>query len=282
VPGDVVLSIDGVPLEKTTDVSRLLTVRPDRPVSLRVKPEEGEERTVEIRVVSPYEIRSLRYREWVREREEKVTEASGGTLGYLHIRGMSWGSFHEFERQLFAAGYGKDGLVIDVRNNGGGFTADHLLTALTQPTHAYTIQRGGAPGYPQDRKVYATWDKPIVVLINQNSFSNAEIFAHAIRTLGRGKLVGVATAGGVISTGGARVLDFGFLRTPGRGWFLMGDGEDLEQNGARPHHEVWPEPGDVAKGIDRQLDKAVEVLWADVAEEKKANGRPPPKYRSDR
>jgi tricorn protease len=195
---------------------------------------------------------------------------------------MSWGSFYEFERQLFAAGYGKDGLVIDVRDNGGGFTADHLLTALTQPRHAFTIQRGGEPGYPQDRKVYATWNKPIVVLINQSSFSNAEIFAHAIRTLGRGPLVGVETGGGVISTGGARVLDFGFIRTPGRGWFLIGDGEDMEQNGAPPHHEVWTEPGDFAEGIDRQLDKAVEVLLDDVAKLKKKVTRPAPRYRSDR
>ncbi|MEN8150535.1 MAG: S41 family peptidase, partial [Planctomycetota bacterium] len=282
VPGEVVTSIDGRPVDRNVDPARLLTVLPDRAVTLRVRPAEGEERTVVIRPSSLHGVRRLLYRQWVRDREAKVDEASGGRLGYLHVRGMMWGSFHEFERQLHAAGYGKDGLVIDVRDNGGGFTADHLLTALTQPRHAYTVQRGGAPGYPQDRKVYASWHKPIVVLINQSSFSNAEIFAHAIRTLGRGQVVGVATGGGVISTGGARVMDFGFIRTPGRGWFLVGDGEDLEQNGARPHHEVWPMPGDAAKGIDRQLDKAVEVLVSDVGEWKKTGDLPKPKYRSER
>ena len=115
---------------------------------------------------------------------------------------MDMPSFRKFEEELYAAGAGKDGLVIDVRENGGGSTADHLLTALTQPRHAITVPRGGGPGYPHDRTVYATWDKPIVVLCNQNSFSNAEIFSHAIKTLKRGKLVGVPTAGGVISTGG--------------------------------------------------------------------------------
>ena len=68
--------------------------------------------------------------------------------------------------------------------NGGGFTTDHLLTCLTQPVHAYTIPRGGGVGYPQGRMVYARWHKPIVVLCNHNSFSNAEIFAHADSAVG--------------------------------------------------------------------------------------------------
>ena len=134
---------------------------------------------------------------------------------------MDMPSFHKFEEELYAAGAGKDGLVIDVRENGGGSTTDHLLTALTQPVHAITVPRGGGPGYPQDRKVYATWNKPIVVLCNQNSFSNAEIFSHAIKTLKRGQLVGVPTAGGVISTGGVPIMDVGTLRLPFRGWFTV-------------------------------------------------------------
>jgi len=280
--GEVVLSIDGTTVDPAMDLAAVLTGRPDRDVSLRVAKAEGKERTVVLRPTSLSVVRRLLYAKWVRDNETRVHELSKGKLGYLHVRGMSWSSFYEFERQLFAAGYGRDGLVIDVRSNGGGFTADHLLTALTQPDHAYTISRGGAPGYPQDRKVYATWRKPIVVLIDQRSFSNAEIFAHAIRSLGRGRLVGVQTAGGVISTGGARVMDLGFIRTPGRGWFLRGDGQDLEQNGARPDVEVWPEPGDAGKGIDRQLEKGVEVLLEEVAAWRKAGLAPKPTYRSER
>ena len=130
----------------------------------------------------------------------------------MHIRGMNMSSFYRFESELYAIAADKDGIVIDVRDNGGGFTTDHLLTVLTQPVHAITVPRGGGPGYPHDRKVYASWTKPIVVLCNQNSFSNAEIFSHAIKTLKRGQLVGVPTAGGVISTGGVRIMDVGFLR----------------------------------------------------------------------
>ncbi|MCP4848067.1 MAG: hypothetical protein GY899_08995 [Verrucomicrobiaceae bacterium] len=198
----------------------------------------------------------------------QVNELSGGKLGYVSVARMMWNEFQKFEREIYAQGVGKDGLIIDVRNNGGGFTADHLLTVLIAPDHAQTVPRGGGPGYPGDRRVYASWDKPIVVLCNQNSFSNAEIFSHAIKNLGRGKLVGVPTAGGVISTGSKSIMDVGSIRMPFRGWFLP-NGEDMERNGAVPHHVVWPLPGELSAGNDRQLEKAVEVLLTDVEADKK-------------
>ena len=190
-------------------------------------------------------------------------------------------SFSKFEEQLYAVGAGKDGLVIDVRENGGGNTADHLLTALMQPVHAITVPRGGEPGYPHDRKIYATWNKPIVVLCNQNSFSNAEIFSHAIKTLKRGQLVGVATAGGVISTGAQRIMDVGMIRVPFRGWFVLGSGEDMELNGAVPDHILWPKPGQMPHGEDVQLMKAIDVLQADVRAWKQ-KPRPPLRKASER
>jgi tricorn protease len=116
----------------------------------------------------------------------------------------------------------------------------------------------------------------VVVLCNQNSFSNAEIFSHAIKTLGRGKLVGVPTAGGVISTGAVNIMGLGTLRLPSRGWYLISTGEDMELNGAVPDHIVWPEPGQMPSGQDVQLDKAIEVLLADVETWRQ---RPQPKLR---
>ena len=112
-----------------------------------------------------------------------------------------------------------------------------------------------------------------MVLCNQNSFSNAEIFSHAIKTLNRGQVVGVPTAGAVISTGGRTIMDVGFLRMPFRGWYVSETGEDMELNGAVPHHVLWLEPGDWPAGKDAQLDKAVEVLTKDV-EEYRSRPRP--------
>ena len=111
------------------------------------------------------------------------------------------------EEDLYHAGAGKEGLIIDVRFNGGGSTADHVMTALTQPVHAITRSRGSGEGYPQDRRVYASWTRPIVLMCNEHSFSNAEIVSHAIKQTGRGRVVGMRTAGGVISTGSASLMD---------------------------------------------------------------------------
>lgn len=274
--GDVVVSINGTAVNPDTDLTRVLNGPPGREFRLKVKDAAGKERDVTLRPTTYTEVRKLLYQKWLRDNRAAVEKLSGGKLGYLHIDAMSMPSFRKFEEDLYAAGAGKEGLVIDVRENGGGSTADHLLTALTQPRHAIAVPRGGGPGYPQDRTVYATWNKPIVVLCNQNSFSNAEIFSHAIKTLKRGKLVGVPTAGGVISTGGTQIMDVGFLRMPFRGWYVLGDGEDMERHGAVPDVVVWPAPGDAAQGKDAQIEKAVGVLTAEV---KAWQERPQPKLK---
>ncbi len=262
--GEVVLSIDGTTVDPDMDLTKVLNGPLNRDIALQVKNAKGEQRKVVIRPMSYTAARGKLYEMWIRHNRELVDKASNGKFGYLHIRSMDMSSFYRFEQELYEVGFGKEGLVIDVRENGGGSTTDRLLTALTQPDHAITVPRGGGPGYPHDRRVYATWNKPIVVLCNQNSFSNAEIFAHAIKTLKRGRVVGVTTSGSVISTGGTSIMDMGFLRMPFRGWFLLNDGADMELNGAVPHVTIWPLPGELPAGKDRQIQKAVTLLGADV------------------
>lgn len=275
--GDIIVSIDGATVDSSMDLTTVLNGQAQRDIVLKVKDAGGKEREVIIRPLSPVAARTLVYRKWLKDNQAMVDKLSNGTLGYLHVRAMDALSFNEFQEELFNAGAGKDGLVIDVRENGGGSTADLLLTALTQPRHAIAVPRGGGQGYPQDRTIFATWNKPIIVLCNQNSFSNAEIFSHAIKTLKRGQLVGVATAGGVISTGATGIMDVGTLRLPFRGWYVIEDGEDMELHGAVPHHIVWPAPGDAAQGKDAQIAKAVDVLLKDVKDWK---ARPQPKLKS--
>ena len=268
--GEVISSINSVEVKRGDDVKEMLNGRIDRDIDLQVlaTDEEKTERDVTVRPITYSTARALMEDDVVRENKELVNKLSEGKLGYLHVERMMWSEFQKFEREIYAEGDGKEGLVIDVRNNGGGFTADHLLTVLVPPVHATTIPRGGGLGYPGDRRVYATWTKPIVVLCNEKSFSNAEIFSHAIKNLKRGKLVGVPTAGGVISTGSKSIMDLGTIRMPGRGWFLP-NGEDMERNGAVPDHIVWPLPGEISSGKDRQLEKAIEVLIQDVNEHSK-------------
>ncbi|MEM9237148.1 MAG: S41 family peptidase, partial [Verrucomicrobiota bacterium] len=264
--GDTIVRVNGRRVDGSTPIHRFMNGRMDRPVELTVRDADGKEHHHELEGISYDKATELAEAELVVENRRRVEEMSEGKLGYVHIARMFWDEFEQFERQIYAAGHGKDGLVIDIRDNGGGFITDHLLTVLCQPRHAVTIPRDGGPGYPQNRKVYASWHKPLVVICNQNSYSNAEIFAHAIKTLERGKLIGVQTAGGVISAGKDRILDAGTLRVPFRGWFLPDSGEDMEMNGAMPDIIVENSPGDLLKGHDQQLEVAVSTLLKDVAD----------------
>ncbi|MHC4974543.1 MAG: S41 family peptidase [Planctomycetota bacterium] len=280
-PGEIILRVNGRLVQPSGNVARVMTGRLDREVLLRVRGRDGRVRDVTIRPTTYGDVRSRLYEHWVKYNRRLVNELSGRRLGYLHVRGMNWPSFERFEAELYRVGHGKEGLLIDVRSNGGGFTADHLLTCLTQPVHAVTVPRGGGAGYPQDRMVYARWSRPVVVLCDQASFSNAEIFAHAIKTLGRGRVVGVPTAGGVISTGGMRIMGFASLRLPFRGWFVAATGKDMELNGCVPDVVLWPQPGEMPVGKDRQLTRAVDLLLEDVAKWK-ARPRPKLEKRSER
>jgi tricorn protease len=258
--GERILAIDGKPITRTTNVYQLLDNTVGKRIELRVRGKDGAERTVYLRPISVAEFNNAVYRDWVERNRRLVEERTGGRVGYVHIQAMGEASLREFERDLYAVAYGKEALIIDVRYNGGGRTADYLLAMLHPPRHAYTIGRNGERGYPQDRLPVIGWHQPIAVLCNERSFSNAEIFAHAIKTLKRGPLVGMPTAGGVISTGQRRLMDGSTVSTPGRGWFTIDKGVNLEGNGAVPDHLVDYTPDDEALGRDPQLEKAVEVV----------------------
>ena len=264
--GDVITAVDLALLDETTTLDRELLGKAGDEVLLDVT-RDGEAVRVLLTPVDFNALRDLRYDQWQLDRRAEVEAMSGGRLGYIHIRGMNQGALDDFERDLYAAAEGRDGLVIDVRSNGGGWTTDRLLASIMYPRHAYTIPRGMTEGgdtddsaaYPQDRLFIQRYDLPINMLADEKSFSNAEIAAHAFKTLGRGTLVGKQTAGGVISTGGATLLDGTRVRTPFRGWYLP-DGTDMEHNGAIPDLEIDLTPADEAAGEDPQLEVAVDDL----------------------
>ena len=271
-PGEIITQIDGVEILPDTEIFSLLTGILERDIKLKVKNLDGEIRDITIRPYSYSQIYDSLKKLWIDNSRATVSKQSEDKLGYVYIPRMMWNEFIDFEKEIFAEGNGKSGMIIDVRGNGGGFTTDHILTVLCQPAHAYIVPRGGSgKGYTYSRRVYNTWDKPIVVLCDQDSFSNAEIFSHSIKTLKRGKLVGVPTAGGVISTGSRNVVGLGNIRMPFIGWYPLSTRWDMELNGAIPDYVVWPKPGDVPAGKDEQLDKAVEVLLEQVELAEKNN-----------
>ena len=273
-PDEVIVAVDGEVVAAADNFFALLADRADQRVVLRVRDSGGAEREVVIRPAAS--LRRQLYEEWVRDRRELTERYSGGRLGYIHVQGMNWPSFERFERELVASGQDKEGLVVDVRFNGGGWTTDYLMAVLTVRQHSYTIPRGAAADLARDHEEFrdfypfgerlplAAWTKPAAALCNANSFSNAEIFAHAFKTLGRGPLVGEPTFGAVISTGGAGLIDGSFVRLPFRGWFVRATDRNMENGPAVPDVIVPARPDDRAGGEDEQLRAAVRALLAQI------------------
>ena len=265
--GDVIASINGKSIGKNTNFYSLLKNTSNKEILLRLS--SGKE--VVVRTQSNGVLGRLRYEEWIDSRKKLVDKFSNGQLGYIHIQGMNLPSFERFERELKASGYGKKGIVIDVRYNGGGWTTDRVMTVLTTQQHAYTVPRGATNNLQRDNKKYASNypynerailsvnTKPLVALANESSYSNAEIFAHAFKSFKLGKLVGQPTFGAVISTGSHR-LQNGAIRMPFRAWYVKESGMNMEHGPAVPDYLVTNKPGWKARGEDDQLKKAVEVL----------------------
>ncbi len=221
-------------------------------------------RMLRIRSIAFGAFNNLRYRAWVDANRRYVEAQTDGRIGYTHIRAMAEGAFYNFERDLYAAAHGKDGLIIDVRNNGGGWTADWVMAVLSVKRHAFTIGRGGERGYPQGRLIFYAWTKPATMMCNQYSYSNAEIVSHAFKNLGRGTLVGMPTFGAVISTGAYGLIDGSRIRMPFRGWYTLPHEVDMENNGAVPNVIVDRTPADEAADRYPQLDAAIEATRAKI------------------
>ena len=269
-PGDVVIGIDGTALGGDIDPTSVLNGPANRKVRVQFRKVGGGAETVVIPSCDYTEARAKIASEDLKAKRRYVHGKSDGRFGYLNIDAMNWESLWLFQHEVFSEGYGRDGLVIDVRNNYGGFTADQMLQILMGADHSRAVTRTCGSGYLFGYWGRPVWSKPIVVLCNEYTGSNGEIFSHAIKTLKRGKLVGRETGGGVIGTNDSPLLDVGSFRDARYGWFVL-DGTDMEHHGAKPDFEVDDLPSELAQGVDSQLDKAIDVLRGEVEAWKRAN-----------
>jgi tricorn protease len=258
----VVSSIDGVELNGKMELARLLNDKAGEVVTLRLARGPAERR-VELTPASRKTVSELMYDRWTERNARKVTELSKGRLGYVHIPKMDNDGLESFARSLLSDNFDKDGIILDVRFNGGGFTHESVLNYLGGKEHAYFYQRQGGKGTALnrgDRK----WTRPLALLINNRSFSDAEIFPNAFRAYGLGKLVGQPTGGMVIGTRSTTLIDGSTFRLPRTGVFTS-KGVNMDKEGVIPDVLVEAHPDDLARGEDAQLARAVAVLLGDLA-----------------
>lgn len=265
-PGDLITAIDLQPFSPGDTLLHRLRGQVDKEVVVTFERRVGNRQTEHRALLTPVSyaaLAQLKYDAFRERSQKRVEELSQGRLGYIHIQAMNQASLNEFQGGLYAAAHDKEGLIIDVRNNGGGSTTDRILSSIIAPEHSYTIPARADPSqtghYPQDRLDAPRYTMPINMLANEKSYSNAEILAHAFNTLERGTLVGQQTYGGVISTDRHTLIDGATVQRPFRGWYLP-DGTDMEHNGAMPDLLVEQTPEDETADQDRQLEIAVKDL----------------------
>ena len=260
--GDEIVSVDGTRLGMGVRLEDVLNLPKGQLVQLVVKGREAD--PIHVKLASYEQVRNLLEDARVKAARAAVEAATGGCVGYLAVKRMKEADYKTFEDEVYSRCWGKDALIIDLRGNTGGFTGDRLLTIICGSDHAHAVTPGGQVGYLFGYWNRPVFSKPVVVIVDERVFSNGEMFAHAVKTLKRGTLVGRRTAGGVIATNDMTLLDYGTFRVPSRGWFLF-DGTDMENNGAVPDIEVDVTPADEESGRDPQLEAAIKAAQAALA-----------------
>jgi tricorn protease len=264
--GSYILSIDGHELKAGDNYWKYLTAVRGEKIEFMVnsRPSNDGAWLAKVEPAGNTAYTTLQYERWVAERKSIVEKASNGEIGYLHIRAMNGPSLRRFERDLVENHF-KKALIIDQRFNPGGGIDQELLEILSQRQYQYTRGRDSvAITRPQ-----AAFFGPMVVMENERSTSDAEVFPDGFRTLGLGKVVGKTTFGAVIGTGAYRLLDGSSIRTPGTGLYNV-KGYNLENYGVPPDVDVDNTPEDFLLGRDAQLEKAVEVLQQQLRNSKPA------------
>jgi C-terminal processing protease CtpA/Prc len=257
--GDALVAVNGTRLTGASNLDSLLAYTIDRRLTLRLAGAGGVERDVVLRPVNAATEKALLYRQWVESRRAYVAKASNGRLGYVHLFDMGQGSLDQLFLDLDAENQGRDGIVVDVRNNNGGFVNAYALDVFSRRPYM-TMTPRGQPSAPARLQLgQRVFDRPAVLVTNQHSLSDAEDFTEGWRTLKLGPVVGEPTAGWIIYTSGAQLVDGTSLRMP----FIRvqgADGRNMELVPRQVDNLVIRPIGEAYSERDRQLDAAVAAV----------------------
>lgn len=249
--GDLVTEVDGVRVDRYHNFYAPFRNTAEREITLSFI-RNGDSSTVRITPVSQWDFWRLSYDETIARNRRMVEELSGDRVGYLHIPSMDLESVGNFRRDLYAEGLGREAMIIDIRGNIGGSTHDQILASLSRETYAMSRDRNGRSTV----EPLGVYRKPLVLLIDETCYSDAEIFPAAWQELDLGPVVGNTTYGAVIGTIDIQLADGTGFRLPGTGWYTL-SGENLENSGVEPDIFVQVLPRDAGRGLDRQLETAI-------------------------
>ncbi len=255
--GDYLTAIDGITINASHNLDQLLENKINRRVVLSVANADGKDlREVVIKPVSVGVEKGLLYKQWVQNNREHVAKISGGKLGYVHMFDMGEESLRQFYLDLDAENHLREGVVVDIRNNNGGFVNAYALDVLSRRGYM-NMQPRGLPTAPARVQLgQRALDAPTILITNQHSLSDAEDFSEGYRVLGLGKIVGEPTASWIIYTSNITLFDGTSVRLP----FIKvtdNQGRDMELS---PRPVDIPISNNLGDKGDSQLDLAVKEL----------------------
>jgi tricorn protease len=267
--GDYVLAIDGQDVSAGDNYWTILNHALNEYVPVRVADSPGGDNARDLRIKTVTSLRNIRYEEWVAENREYVEQESNGRIAYVHIRSMNRPSLARFENEIDEY-WDAQGIVVDIRYNGGGNIDQQLLDILERRPYEYWNNRWASRA--SGRRPRQAIAGPKVMLINNRSGSDSEVTPKGFRDLGLGRIVGNPTAAAVIATGSYRLIHGGTIRTPGSLVVAYDPtqpnnyGVNLENYGVAP--DVWAvnTPDDELNGFDRELKAAVDEALRMLAE----------------
>ena len=256
--GELILAVDGKAVEAGTPWYRALARTNGKRIIITIK-EDGKEKDI---IVTPGgNDNEGYYQRWVRNNEKRVEELSGGRVGYVHVRGMNSASF----REVYSKALGKyrtcDALIVDTRNNGGGWLHNDLATFLDGKL--YTERR--ARGVYMAPEPYDKWVKPSCVVVCESNYSDACGFPYCYRALGTGKIIGSPVPGTATSVWWEHQVDGSLIfGIPQIGSWSVANGRYLENLQLEPDIVVYNDPESVARGEDKQLEAAVAEMLKEI------------------
>jgi len=261
--GDVLSAVDGKAIDARTNLDEMLAYRTGKQTVLSVTPRAGAAHEVTVRPVNTGTAKGLLYRAWVESRRDYVNRISGGRLGYVHMYDMGEGSLRQLYEDLDAEQVGREGVVVDVRNNNGGFVNPYALDVLSRRPYL-TMQFREQPAVGARSALgQRALERPTILVTNQHSLSDAEDFTEGYRAMHLGKVVGEPTAGWIIFTSNRTLLDGTTVRLPSTR-ITDAEGKDMEMH-PRPVDVLVVRPiGESYSGRDSQLDAAVKELLGQI------------------
>ncbi len=253
--GDYIIAINGIATNMVNDIYELLVNQANKTieVSLNDKPSAAGAHTALVKPLATEE--NLYYYNWVQHNIAYVDSATHGQVGYIHIPDMEDDGLDQFMR-LYWPQLNKKALIIDDRCNGGGFVSSIVADRLSQKLVFFDLARNTI-AQPDP----AVNIGPKVLLINQYSASDGDIFPYRFRANHIGTIIGRRTWGGVIGINGTLpFVDGGFLDKPEFGRFAINGDWDIEGHGVDPDIAIDNDPAKEFTGTDDQLNKAIEVI----------------------